>query len=324
VYFSIDKYRSSGKTYGQLTDINENSTSQARINNDEYDKNSIHDFALWKKQKQDEPAWNFELDGQDLAGRPGWHIECSAMSTEKLGQPFDIHTGGVDLKFPHHENEIAQSTAGKENPTYANTFVHNEHLLVNGQKMSKSLNNFITLADIIDKGFDPLAFRLLVLQSHYRNQAHFSWANLEAAENRLKDFRALADLQWQARENINDSASFALMDIPSELQQIVENDLNTPEVLARFSEISSELQTLTIRAERLSEFQQALKSLDNLLGLQLADEPDITQHQKDVIAERESARETKDWTKSDKLRDVLVEQGIGLRDTPNGAIWYRL
>jgi cysteinyl-tRNA synthetase len=324
VYFSIDKYRSSGKTYGQLTDINENSTSQARINNDEYDKNSIHDFALWKKQKQDEPAWNFELDGQDLAGRPGWHIECSAMSTEKLGQPFDIHTGGVDLKFPHHENEIAQSTAGKENPTYANGFVHNEHLLVNGQKMSKSLNNFITLADIIDKGFDPLAFRLLVLQSHYRNQAHFSWANLEAAENRLKDFRALADLQWQARENINDSASFALMDIPSELQQIAENDLNTPEVLARFSEISSELQTLTIRAERLSEFQQALKSLDNLLGLQLADEPDITQHQKDVIAERESARETKDWTKSDKLRDVLVEQGIGLRDTPNGAIWYRL
>ncbi|MBI5906432.1 cysteine--tRNA ligase, partial [Candidatus Saccharibacteria bacterium] len=121
VYFSIKAYKDSGKTYGQLTEITASSTSEARIANDEYSKASPHDFALWKKQKKDEPAWDFELDGHDLRGRPGWHIECSAMSATVLGQPFDIHTGGVDLIFPHHENEIAQSTAGK-NIDYAKLF----------------------------------------------------------------------------------------------------------------------------------------------------------------------------------------------------------
>ncbi|HEY9714084.1 MAG TPA: cysteine--tRNA ligase, partial [Chroococcales cyanobacterium] len=138
VYFSIQAYKNSGKVYGQLVELTESSTSEERIANDEYDKENVHDFALWKTQKPGEPAWDFELDGHELVGRPGWHIECSAMSTEQLGQPFDIHTGGVDLKFPHHENEIAQSTAGQDDPLYANIFVHNEHMLVDGQKMSKS------------------------------------------------------------------------------------------------------------------------------------------------------------------------------------------
>src|SRR5690606_11449476 len=116
---------------------------------------SVHDFALWKVRQPGEPAWEFELDGHNLLGRPGWHIECSAMSSGSLGQPFDIHTGGVDLIFPHHENEIAQSTAAVTDSVYARCFVHNEHLLVEGRKMSKSLNNFFTLRDIRERGFDP-------------------------------------------------------------------------------------------------------------------------------------------------------------------------
>lgn len=190
VYFSIEAYKKSGKTYGQLTPIDSQNTSVSRIQNDEYDKESIHDFALWKLRKDNEPAWDFELEGNDLTGRPGWHIECSAMSTTLLGQPFDIHTGGVDLIFPHHENEIAQSTAGISEDYLAKLFFHNEHLLVDGKKMSKSLNNFYTLEDITEKGFDPLAFRLMVLQSSPKNQANFSWEILGAAQNRFNKLHA--------------------------------------------------------------------------------------------------------------------------------------
>lgn len=195
VYFSIEAYRKSGKTYGQLLELTTQNTSAARISNDEYDKDSVHDFALWKKQKDDEPAWEFTLDGQDMTGRPGWHIECSVMSRKGLGQPFDIHTGGVDLIFPHHENEIAQSTAGEDDPVMAQFFAHNDHILVDGKKMAKSAGNFHTLQDITDKGYDPLAFRLLVLQAHYRSQVNFTWESLDAAQNRLKALRAMADLK---------------------------------------------------------------------------------------------------------------------------------
>ncbi|MDO4271765.1 MAG: class I tRNA ligase family protein, partial [Candidatus Saccharibacteria bacterium] len=139
VYFDINKYRQN-RQYGQLSRIDFGSEQkQSRVANDEYDKDFIHDFALWKRQKDGEPAWDFQIDDStNMTGRPGWHIECSVMSTKNLGQPFDIHTGGVDLIFPHHENEIAQSTAGDQPTEYAAFFVHNGHLLVDGQKMSKS------------------------------------------------------------------------------------------------------------------------------------------------------------------------------------------
>lgn len=173
VYFSIDAYKKSGKTYGQLVEITDSNTSEQRIQNDEYDKDSAHDFALWKTKKPGEPAWGFTLGGVDLSGRPGWHIECSVMSKQGLGRPFDIHTGGIDLAFPHHENEIAQSTAGESDPTYARVFVHNEHVLVDGKKMSKSLGNFYTLQDLIDRHVDPAApvvplggLLLLLLRGH--------------------------------------------------------------------------------------------------------------------------------------------------------------
>ena len=324
VYFSIEAYKKSGKTYGQLSHITASSTSEARIHNDEYDKESVHDFVLWKTQKQTEPAWRFELDGHDLRGRPGWHIECSAMSTCSLGQPFDVHTGGIDMVFPHHENEIAQSTAGKTNPVYANIFAYNEHLLVDGEKMSKSLGNFYTLEDIKAKGFDPLAFRLLALQAHYRRQANFSWENLQAAQNRLDDLRAMAALRWQPRSVAYDSGTEALEDIPSELVAILSNDLNTPEALAYLSRVTTQLLTVHIERDMINEFKTMLQALDDVLGLQLMSVKDINAEQKELIAQREQARADKDWHKSDSIRDTLVTQGVGLQDHPHGVTWYPL
>ena len=324
VYFSIDAYRRSGKVYGQLTEVSAQSTSQARIQNDEYDKATAHDFALWKTQKLGEPAWEFTLDNQDLAGRPGWHIECSAMSTETLGLPFDIHTGGVDLVFPHHENEIAQSTAGQSDPTYAKLFAHNEHLLVDGQKMSKSLNNFYTLQDIRDKGFDPLAFRLLVLQAHYRNQAHFSWQNLEAAQNRLQELRALAALRWQAQPKVHDAGTLSLDDIQNQLAAIMADDLNTPQALAFLSRVATQVLTVLVEEDMLPHFEAMLHGIDKLLGLQLMSIEDLTAEQKAVIQKREAARESKDWDTADQLRDALQSEGVGLRDTNYGVIWFPL
>ncbi|HVV26043.1 MAG TPA: cysteine--tRNA ligase [Candidatus Saccharimonadales bacterium] len=322
VYFSIEAYRRSGKTYGQLTEITAQSTSEARIQNDEYDKASVHDFALWKAWRAGEPAWEFELAGKNLKGRPGWHVECSVMSSGQLGQPFDIHTGGIDLIFPHHENEIAQSTAGQTDPLYAKYFVHNEHLLVDGKKMSKSLGNFYTLKDVQAKGFDPLAFRLLVLQAHYRSQAHFSWENLAAAQNRLNDLRALAALRWQPREVAHDSGTEALRDIPQQLTDILANDLDTPEALAFLSRVATQLLAVHIEKDMVDHFEAMLQGIDELLGLELMKVGDITAAQKELIAGREAARARQDWAESDRLRDKLAKQGVGLRDHPHGVIWF--
>lgn len=324
VYFSIEAYKASGKTYGQLVAVSSENTSQARISNDEYDKDSVHDFALWKKQKDAEPAWDFILDGHKLTGRPGWHIECSVMSSQSLGQPFDIHTGGIDLAFPHHENEIAQSTAGKTNPVYSTMFVHNEHLLVDGHKMSKSLKNFYTLADITAKGFDPLAFRLLVLQSHYRSQSNFSWESLEAAQNRLRELRAWADLRHQPS---SDTMSSELDELFRETRQnilsAVQNDLNTPLALAHLNKLVAYMQTIAIPGVEGRYTDGTLAFLDSVLGLNLSRRPDISHEQKALIAAREDARLAKDFALSDKLRDELRAQGIELRDTNFGPQWSR-
>lgn len=325
VYFSIEAYRKSGKTYGQLLELTLANTSEARIQNDEYDKESAHDFALWKKQRDGEPAWEFMLDGQDMTGRPGWHIECSVMSRQALGQPFDIHTGGVDLIFPHHENEIAQSTACETDPLMANFFAHNEHILVDGKKMAKSANNFYTLQDIIDKGYDPLAFRLLVLQAHYRSQAHFSWENLDAAQNRLNDIRACADMRYQPMvDTMAEELDQLFKTTREEIRDAMLNDLDTPSALSILSKFVNYVLNTNIPRTEGKYSDGTLAFFDSVFGLQLANRPDITDEQKQIIAAREQARTAKDWNQSDTLRDKLKEQGIGLRDTSRGAIWYRL
>lgn len=326
VYFSIEAYRKSGKKYGQLLELTASNTSEARIQNDEYDKESVHDFALWKRQKDGEPAWNFTLDGRDLTGRPGWHIECSVMSRQELGQPFDIHTGGVDLIFPHHENEIAQSTALEENPVMAQVFAHNEHILVDGKKMAKSANNFFTLQDIIDRGYDPLAFRLLVLQSHYRSQTHFSWESLEAAQNRLRDIQAWADLRWQpGADTMPEELDLLFKTTREEILAALQDDLNIPVALASLSKLMNYMSTIPIPGVEGKYTDGTLGLIDAAFGLNISNRSDITDEQKQLIATREQARGARDWAKSDELRDQLKEQGIGLRDTTyQGAIWFRL
>jgi len=325
VYFSIKKYKEAGKTYGQLVDITAESTGAARVNNDEYDKDNIHDFALWKKQKPGEPAWDFELDGHNLKGRPGWHIECSAMSTGLLGQPFDIHTGGVDLKFPHHENEIAQSTAVGDENKLANLFFHSEHMLVDGQKMSKSLNNFYTLEDVKEKGFDPLAFRLLVLQSHYRNQAHFSWENLEATQNRLKNILNAAELRHQVMSQTEYAQDTSIDRSIADINEEIDKDISTPKVLETISSEIDGLESNGVLAEAETHYNKWLNLVDELLGLNLqSSTQNINDRHKQLIEEREEARKNQDFAKSDELRDELARQGIGLNDTSSGPIWYRL
>lgn len=328
IYFSIEAYRASGKTYGQLVEITTENTSAARIANDEYDKESAHDFALWKAKKPDEPAWDFVLDGHEVAGRPGWHIECSVMSRQGLGRPFDIHTGGIDLAFPHHENEIAQSTAGENTPLYARYFVHNEHILVDGRKMSKSLGNFYTLKDLIEKGVEPLAFRLLVLQSHYRSQTNFSFDNVEAATNRLRNWRNIAALRHQVHDTLQATKSTgeAVYSPLAASQAIIEalnNDMNTPEALRIIDETFDALPLGAIDTIHRKAFIDLLTTIDQTLGVQLlATTPDIADDAKRLILARERARDEKDWARSDELRDTLKETyGIEIKDTTRGSIW---
>lgn len=324
VYFSIDAYKKSGKKYGQLVELTESNTSAERIQNDEYDKDSAHDFALWKTKKPGEPAWEFTLDGHDLTGRPGWHIECSVMSKQGLGQPFDIHTGGIDLAFPHHENEIAQSTAGHDDPVYAKVFVHNEHVLVDGKKMSKSLGNFYTLQDLIDKNVDPLAFRLLVLQSHYRKPTSFSLENVEAARHRLKHWREVAALRHQTHDTINDDSEkeVSLRAAPHALLEALNDDLNTPEALMIIDRAFAQFDSTPLASIHRHSLNELLTAIDNTLGLQLvASTPDIGDDQKQLILKRQRAREAQNWKESDELRDALLHDGIVVRDTTRGPIW---
>lgn len=320
VYFSIDAYKKSGKTYGQLVELTDANTGSERIQNDEYDKESVHDFALWKVRKPGEPAWHFTLDDRDLTGRPGWHIECSVMSRQGLGQPFDIHTGGIDLAFPHHENEIAQSTAGHDDPRYATMFIHNEHILVDGKKMSKSLGNFHTLADIIAHGADPLAFRMLVLQSHYRRATNFSFDNLEAAQNRLKHWRAVAALRWQTASH--STPSIDITPITEAILAALQEDLDTPEALRVIDEAFSVYDQTPLTDIDSTTLTLLIEYIDETLGLHLiAATPDIEASAKELLAQREQARIAKNWQQSDSLRDQLAGKGITVRDSAAGQVW---
>jgi cysteinyl-tRNA synthetase len=312
VYFSITKYYQAGHKYGLLQKI-DTQQSKSRVLNDEYDKDSASDFALWKKAEQGEPSWEAEFSEDNMKtimpGRPGWHIECSAMSEKTLGVPFDVHTGGIDLKFPHHENEIAQ-TCGASNNKLANYFVHNNHILVDGKKMSKSLNNYHTLRDLESRNYQPQAFRLLVLESHYHSESNFSWDILTASQNRLNNWSAFAGLIWQIEESKDES----LID---SINKRLADDFNTPLVLKDIDEYF----------ERVSSKNKApninvLKHINTATGIDLI-VPDITDMQKTIITKRSKARKEKDWGESDKLREELKQQGIILRDELDKQIWSR-
>jgi cysteinyl-tRNA synthetase len=285
-------------------------------------KRHASDFALWKfspgSVKRD-----MEWDSPWGKGFPGWHIECSAMSMHYLGPTLDIHTGGIDHIPTHHTNEIAQSEAatGKR---FANCWLHSNHVLIDGEKVSKSLGNGIRLQDITTRGISLEAVRLHILESHYRNQSKFTWESLQAASNRLQDLKAMAALRWQPLPAVKDSATFSLEDVALELTKILAHDIDTPGALAFLSQVTTQLLSVLIESDMVDHFEAMLGGIDNLLGLQLLSVGDISSEQKQLVAERQAARDAQDWAKSDDIRDQLASQGVGLRDTPNGPIWFPL
>jgi cysteinyl-tRNA synthetase len=318
VYYDTGKFADYTKFAG--LDLDEQQPG-ARVSFNPQKRNPA-DFALWKFSPAGHKR-DMEWDSPWGKGFPGWHIECSAMSLKYLGPTLDIHTGGIDHVPVHHTNEIAQSEAAT-GQRFANYWLHGNHVTVNGTKISKSLANGIRLQDISDKGIPMEAVRLHILESHYRSQSKFSWESLEAAHNRLRDFRALAALRWQPREFTHDSGTFALEDVPRVLAEFLAEDLNTPEALAFLSQITTQLLTVHIERDMVGHFETMLKGIDDLLGLNLSGVQDISDEQKTLIKQREAARAKQGWPQADTIRKQLEAQGIGLNDVTHGVIWFPL
>jgi cysteinyl-tRNA synthetase len=301
IYFSIKKF----KKYGKLSGIklNELKTGASeRISEDEYEKENAHDFALWKfySAEDGDVFWETEIG----KGRPGWHIECSAMSSKYLGKNFDIHAGGIDLVFPHHENEIAQSEAatGKKFVKY---WMHNEWVLVDGKKMSKSLGNFFKLKDILDNGFSSIDLRYFFLTKIYRQQLNFTWKNLEASKNSLQRLKnIISEIKDDKKEN-----KIYL----SEFKKAMDDDLNSPNALQVLWKL--------IRDEKAQGKIQTIKKFDEVLGLDLLkkEKIEVPEKIKKLVQERETARKNKDWSKADEIRDKITKAGYQIDDTGNGT-----
>jgi cysteinyl-tRNA synthetase len=317
IYYDTSKF----PTYAKLAQLDLDEQEAGKRVDFNPEKHNLADFALWKFSPVDHKR-DMEWDSPWGKGFPGWHIECSAMSMKYLGETLDIHAGGIDHLPVHHTNEIAQSEAvtGRQ---FARHWMHTNHITVEGTKISKSLGNGITLEDIEAKGISLEAFRLHVLESHYRSQSKFSWDSLEAAQTRLKNWKATAALRWQIHDTTS-APSFAIADVLDRLHATLADDLNTPTALALLSDVFTQLDTVLVSTERKAEFEAMLKGIDNVLGLSLSEVPDISEEQKRTLTERDNARAQKDWSQSDELRGKLEQQGIGLRDTPYGAIWYYL
>lgn len=296
IYFSISKF----SKYGRLSRLNKRKLKTgARVSSDEYEKNNAQDFALWKFKKTGEPSWSSPFG----EGRPGWHIECSAMATKYLGLPIDIHSGGVDLIFPHHENEIAQSEAafGK---TFVRFFLEGEHLMVEGKKMSKSLGNLYTLRDLKQKGFHPLDFRYLCLTAHYRSPLSFTWTSLAAAS------KARAKLEDKMR-NAEKTDLKSFEKFKKYFLNAVNDDLNLPKALA-----------LTWK----SLGKEAIHFADKIFGLGLnkVQKIDAPNAVKKLLEERESLRRAKKWSEADKIRDKILKLGFVIEDASEGPKLKRL
>ncbi|MBT3691064.1 cysteine--tRNA ligase [archaeon] len=309
IYFDIKKF----KSYGKLSGVKlENLKKNVRVNNDEYDKENAQDFALWKFYDKDDGDvfWDVKIG----KGRPGWHIECSAMSSKYLGKHFDIHTGGIDLVFPHHENEIAQSEAGN-NEKFVNYWVHNEWMMVEGKKMSKSLGNYYTVRDIIEKGFSPLALRYFYLTGHYRSQVNFTLDNLKNAENSLDRLkRIISSLSEDNKDSKNaENSKNANKSYLKEFEKTMDDDLNTPEALQVLWKL--------VRDTKAKGKLKTIKEMDKIFGLDLLkkEKVDVSAEVKELINEREKARKEKDWGKADKLRDKIKDLGFQLDDTSDGV-----
>ncbi len=321
IYYSVSKF----KGYGKLAHIKvKELKAGARIKQDEYTKETASDFALWKSwDKADgDVFWETEIGN----GRPGWHIECSTMSTKYLGDHFDIHTGGIDLIFPHHENEIAQAEAvtGKK---FVNYWIHNEWLLVAGKKMSKSLGNFYTLRDLLDKGYDAMAIRYILLATHYRQKLNFTFKDLDAAKNslqRLNDFILRLD---ETKENKNNKKIPKLIEkTKQDFEKAMDDDIEIPEALAVIFNFIKSVNRLKISKEDAKQIKDLMLEFDYVFGLNLdkIKKEKLPKELMDLIRQREKARKEKDYSKADKIRNQLKKKGIILEDTPQGVRWKKI
>jgi cysteinyl-tRNA synthetase len=300
------------------------------------EKRNPSDFALWKftpKSEKRDMEWetpsdlveaiDTASDKNKVMGFPGWHLECSAMAMGILGPTLDIHTGGIDHIPVHHTNEIAQSEAAS-GMQFAHYWLHNNHIKVNGTKISKSLGNGYTLQNLIDRGFEPLDYRMFVLQGQYSNEGNFTFENLTAAKNRRHHWRNIAALRFQTYDTLvdDDEKNVTLVAASGAILEALNNDLNTPEALRVVDEAFAHLNGKPLDKIRQHGLGQLLETVDAVLGLQLqATTPDISEDTKQLIVERERARDNKDWLKSDQLRSTLETQGITVRDTSSGSIW---
>lgn len=286
-------------------------------------KKLVTDFAIWKLSPPSSTR-DMEWDSPWGKGFPGWHLECSVIAHETLGDQIDIHTGGIDHIPVHHTNEIAQSE-GYTGKTFAHTWLHNNHIKIGGSKISKSLGNTITLDDIEAEGYDMQSFKILALSKHYRTEGNFDWNIIEAAQNRLNNWLRAAALRHQTHSTLSDSEEKSLLAANSAILEALRNDLDTPTALAIIDRIFKDLESVPLEKIKREELLQFLTTIDELLGIDLQSAtPDIHDDMKRVLLERHRARENKDWQKSDSLRDELAKQGIGLNDGPFGTTWYYL
>jgi cysteinyl-tRNA synthetase len=327
VYFSIEKYRATGHQYGQLVKLNfDEMRAGERVRNDEYAKEAIADFALWKGRvpEDGEVFWPSPWG----EGRPGWHIECSAMSMKLLGTSFDLHLGGEDLMFPHHEDEIAQSEGAGVQPKgnrFVKYWLHGAHLLVEGKKMSKSLGNFFTLRDLLSKGFSGREIRYLLLTSHYRETFNFTLKGLESAQTALmridECLRKLRELAGTAKPSTDSS-------LTEQFADVMDDDLNVSgawgKIFEWVSEMNRRLAANTIDAAAAAAALACWQKVDAVLGVGVAPEIEVPAEILALVEARQAARKEKDFKRSDAIRDELKAQGWVIEDTPKGTRAKRL
>ncbi len=315
--------------YGKLSGIRpEEVLPGARVDVDEYEKEDARDFVLWKAAKPGEPFWDAELG----PGRPGWHLECSAMSMHYLGPSFDIHAGGVDNIFPHHENEIAQSEGATGVVPFVRTWLHAEHLVVDGQKMAKSLGNFFTLRDLLERGFSPLAIRYLLLSVPYRQKLNFTFDGLKGAHSAVERIaNTLRRLQTTpVASGDGDLEAGAVDAARSEFLAAMADDLNTARALAAMhtllTRVNQALDGQGVGPSARARLEAFFALVDQVLGVAPAMRKETGEDEAAIealIAERSAARGRRDFTRADAIRAELGQRGILLEDTPHGTVWYR-